>query len=382
MRRLPEQLSAVIKLKRNYYLPIYSNVDSRILEKYISSIDDEEKEELECPSSSPEFCVGTLCSDEEASSCSGEEKFNTEEKLWSSLLNSFLDRPTRPVMLFLSVIFIFLASSAFKVHHLFLKGNSGVRVAFLGNSVQYYNDCPRLVETISSSISKQDSVLRGGSESATLFQEGNGQQFESCHDDPGKPTVTDLFSHSAKWDFVVINDRMKDAILDSHRSRTKQALTQEYAPLIINSGATPIFLATHASPRILRNTSFSVSDYTAAVYEGYADYAATLSPMMDAKHQPRIAPVGNAFAYVFEDKPSMWKKLFHIDEYHPSPHGTYLQACVLHCTMFSNPPPLALPTNITTLWERARFREGLDVDPIPTFDEAIYLFNVASRVAC
>ena len=49
--------------------------------------------------------------------------------------------------------------------------SSGVRVAFIGNSIQYYNDCPRFVANLSSHriILHQDSYLRGGANLSELW---------------------------------------------------------------------------------------------------------------------------------------------------------------------------------------------------------------------
>ena len=268
----------------------------------------------------------------------------------------------------------------------------GVHVAFLGNSVLYYNDCPCLMQTISSNISEQDSVLRGGADLKTLISRGNGEHFESSAEYEycfgiGQPTVAALFN-SSNWDYVVLNDRMKDAISSSHRVRIEKTLAEVYAPMLIKSGATPILLATYAPPHLLSLSSLSLGEYTAKVYDGCAAYAATLSSLLDSDRQPRIAKVGKAFEYVYKDNPTLWQKLFHTDSYHPSPHGTYLQACVLHCTMFLSPPPLALPTNISSLWDHARFMQSTDSeaatipDNMPSYDEALYLFHVASRIAC
>ena len=53
--------------------------------------------------------------------------------------------------------------------------NGGARVAFLGNSIQYYNDCPRFLTNLSNgAISFQDSCLRGGATLVSLWEKGNG----------------------------------------------------------------------------------------------------------------------------------------------------------------------------------------------------------------
>lgn len=273
-----------------------------------------------------------------------------------------------------------------------MESGTGVSIAFLGNSVLYYNDCPRLLENMSSNITQQDSVLRGGADLKKLLRRGNGDHFKMSVNatgapcsDVGQSTVASLFQNK-KWDYVVINDRMQNFTFRQHQSQMEKLLAQRYAPLLISSGATPILIATHTPPRLLAKSSWTISQYVAAVYKGYESYAAALSPLLDQDHQPRIAPVGRAFEYVYNESQTMYEKLFHTDDYHASPYGTYLQACVLHCTIFLTPPPLALPNNISTLWNNARFMQKLDdgeePNELPSYDDAVYLLNVASTIAC
>jgi hypothetical protein len=273
-----------------------------------------------------------------------------------------------------------------------IESDAGVSIAFLGNSVMYYNDCPRLLENISSNITQIDSVLRGGADLKKLLRRGNGDHFKMSWNasgapcsDVGQSSVSSLFKNK-KWDYVVINDRMQNFTCRQHQSQMKQLLAQSYAPLFVTSGATPILVATHSPPRILAKSSLTISEYVAAVYKGYEAYAAALSPMLDENHQPRIAPVGRAFEYIYNNSQTMYGKLFHTDDYHASPYGTYLQACVLHCTIFLTPPPLALPNNISTLWNNARYMQklaqGAAPDEFPSYDDAVYLLNVASSIAC
>lgn len=81
---------------------------------------------------------------------------------------------------------------------------------------------------------------------------------------------------------------------------------------------------------------------------------------------------------------SFWLKLFHIDEVHASPLGSYLQACVVYHTLYGRmpPPEVALRQDMSNLWLHAR-RMQPDThrsNPFPTLEQARYLYNVADRV--
>lgn len=49
-----------------------------------------------------------------------------------------------------------------------------IRVAFVGSSIQYYNDCPRLLETLSDGHIIHNSCFRGASTFARTLHKGNG----------------------------------------------------------------------------------------------------------------------------------------------------------------------------------------------------------------
>lgn len=132
----------------------------------------------------------------------------------------------------------------------------------------------------------------------------------------------------------------------------------------------------------------NVSEFTSRVFEGYRQYAQMLQEQHLRPQKPRIAPVGLAFLVVYEENREMWKKLFYVDGFHPSPHGTYLMGCVLYATLYGNMPgqSLALATKKShdypkTLWKRARKMQTTEhVMPFPTYDEAKYLYHVARKV--
>jgi len=100
---------------------------------------------------------------------------------------------------------------------------------------------------------------------------------------------------------------------------------------------------------------------------------------------PRMAPVGTAYLHVHDEDRALWEELFDpFDNFHPSPIGTFLQGCVLHCVMFGSPPPLpGTEEEIAGLWRNARMmhRVGTGKDRrLPSVGEAEYLWNVAKEL--
>jgi len=80
----------------------------------------------------------------------------------------------------------------------------------------------------------------------------------------------------------------------------------------------------------------------------------------------------------------MWLKLFHIDEVHASPLGSFLQGCVVYHTLYGRMPPIeiALREDMSYLWLHAR-RMQPDThrsNAFPTREQAMYLYEVAAKV--
>ena len=44
---------------------------------------------------------------------------------------------------------------------------------------------------------------------------------------------------------------------------------------------------------------------------------------------PTVAVCNTAYAVVHEERPELWRDLFHTDDFHPSRLGTYLMASVV-----------------------------------------------------
>ena len=296
----------------------------------------------------------------------------------------------------------------------------GARVAFVGNSIQYFNDMPRFLTRLSRQahsqtvvndepygafIGTQDSCFRGGVNLVELWREGNGMLkygFASeaaligCNSDGsntydvGAPTVKDLLTRQ-DWDFVVLNDHTQGPARKDTRDATVDVLTKEYARILSKSRAVPIIIET-ASYRLegINNSHDlgTTEEFQLKVREGVQSYLDAMSWAAPTSSLPRIAPVGTAYLHVRENSFQLWEQLFDsFDNFHPSPKGTFLQSCVIFYTMFSCPPPLPLTVKeMADLWKDARMMnsanrtKGYEVMPLPTVEEANYLCSVAEYI--
>jgi hypothetical protein len=322
-----------------------------------------------------------------------------------------------------------------------------INVAFVGNSMQYFNDFPRFMEVISEDHIVQNSVLHADATIVNLLQSGNGMlekfntdaarigdddstlydygactvhqllfgydrflyyewlylnettiqsDYTGAYDDGLNPCYedADYLSYTSKqfrakppqWDYLVLNDNTRSPGLYESRQESLAKLKSSYSKWLNQTKAIPVFLDTHAYWTSFRNMSglVDVPTFTSLTFEGYRQYAELLGSLLPTKRKPRIAPVGIAFLAVWEDDYDMWKKLFHYDEVHASPHGTFLTGCVMHYTLFGHMPSTshALPESIATLFSRARRMQPTSQHrrAWPTRDEAIYLYNMAKKV--
>ena len=194
------------------------------------------------------------------------------------------------------------------------------------------------------------------------------------------------------WDFVVLNDQTNTPAMSEDREKSEHVLKYVYAPYFNKMKARPVLLMTHAYAYNASvdfdsdydDTWQDVPTFTSALYFGYQRYADTLSQALPKSQAPLIAPAGLAFLTVWEENRDMWEKLFFVDGFHPTPHGTFLIGCVLYATLYQK-MPANIPDDVENLWSRARrMHIGSANDykmPIPTRDEAIYLASIAKRVA-
>jgi len=271
-----------------------------------------------------------------------------------------------------------------------VRKRSKVHVAFVGNSIQYFNDCPRLLEQMLKTHFDevvQDSCLRGGASLASLLNDGNGMQKKFAtlpaersdgSYDIGSATV-ELLLKDRCWDFVVMNDHTQGPTRTKSKELTKKALEQ-YAALLEQSRATTVFLQTAAYrvPNIKKTEDLGdfeeFSDRLQVGYHEYAAYMKTLHPDLAT----RVAPVGEAFRWLHRHKKALWETLYSWDDFHFSPSGTWLEACVLYCTMLHQQPPLYNPN----WWNACRIMQpqGEKPMPLPTDSEALELRRVACLV--
>lgn len=190
-----------------------------------------------------------------------------------------------------------------------------INVLFIGNSLTYGNDLPKMV--------------------AELAKAGNQRPIHHERETPGGCTFEKHWKdgkalakiQSRKWDYVVLQDnsqgplKKRDSMFDHGK---------KFDAEIKKQGAKTILYMTWALQ--------DKPEDQAAISKAYLDLSAEL--------KSQIAPVGNAWEAALRGnkKPA----LHTADKKHPTATGTYLAACVFYATIFGKSPE-GLPGSIGKL---------------------------------
>ena len=294
-------------------------------------------------------------------------------------------------MIYVALVLIIIAgATAAAIRQPAQTQKDNVRIAFVGNSIQYFYDIPRLLtalESIAGTRIAHDCCFRGGASYTSLLAKGSGMARVFPAEDIGAPTVESLLE-GATWDFCVMNDFTTHPARDATREESIITLVERYAPMLTSCGATPILIMTYAyrqhvtSPRT--DDLGSHGEWTRQLRDGLSAHALALGAALPPEHAPRVAPLGTALLSVHDDNPALWTKLFDPDHRHLSAKGAYLLACVLHCTIFWSAPPTdaaLAASGFAPLYENARYLPDVgEYASPPTPEEAAYLRSVADSV--
>ncbi len=182
-----------------------------------------------------------------------------------------------------------------------------LRVLFIGNSFTFYNGGQALIlEQLARSAKKMpppvfDQVCVFGATLEQLWQHSQAL-----------PMI-----RQGSWDYVVLQDYSLAAV----KYREEMALYGGmYSKEIQAIGARPIFFMTWA-----RKDYPDMQDQIAGAYTAVAA----------ANHAP-VAPVGLAWEAALKGRPTL--TLHMKDHRHPTPAGSYLNACVFYSVLFHESP--------------------------------------------
>jgi len=224
------------------------------------------------------------------------------------------------------------------------------RVAFIGNSLTYYNDLPHLVRhllqrnintTIGSGTVEVKACLHGGSSLVRTFSEGSREKdAEHIGGHDMVPTIEELLTDECGFDVVVLQDHTQSPAIDASRTLTKEGLATNYTPLLLqNAGVRPSLTILYQTWAYSNTSSVDevigdFEEYTEKLEEGYNAYQEVLVEQgLDAI----VAPVGRAFQRIKEKDEALWMELYRADYKHPRPPGTFLAGTLISTAIIEHP---------------------------------------------
>ena len=316
-----------------------------------------------------------------------------------------------------------------------------LNVAFIGTAFFYVNDISRVMESISDYHIHQMSVIHPGGSLGSLLATGNGMyqvwqteeadigegyyenyggyrtmyDFGACsvaqllqgydeymdggnaygvyYDDGLNPCLQDniyenyvankLVNESFKWDFVVFADQTKRMAMELARNDTVTVLVDNYAPFLLDSGATPVIVGPHAFMSSKTNMTGlgNIPAFTALIHQGVDAYVEALANELPQSQAPVVCPLHLGFLLVWEEDYDFWQTLFVRDLMHSSLRGTYLFANILYTTLFGHLPDtdVSIPEYMDLLFVDVRKMTG-QYNSEFSREDAAYLRNIARRV--
>lgn len=204
-----------------------------------------------------------------------------------------------------------------------------LNILFIGNSFTFVNDLPKMLETIAADAGVEiaaSSVLKGG---AYLHQ------FADSEHELGKRLAE---TYPAKnWDYIVLQDQS----FNPAGNPDDFMVSAEKLCKAMNGGAKFLFYSTWAyrdNTEKLSKTGMTYKEMLSALTASYRKAADSFGGIR--------VPVGDAFAAVSASYPEI--DLYTPDDYHPSPCGTYLAACLFYTAVTGNfPENLITPDGIS-----------------------------------
>ena len=183
---------------------------------------------------------------------------------------------------------------------------AGLRVLFIGNSYTYVNDLPLLTQRLAALVPDAPAVevakvTVGGATLERHWSEGNAVEA----------------IRQGGWSRVVLQEQSTRPITDREQFfKYARLLDAE----IRKSGARTVFYLTWARQHRPETQQ--------ALTDAYTSIADEFGAM--------VSPVGIAWALAIQGRPTL--ALYHEDQSHPSPSGTYVAACVFYATLLGRSP--------------------------------------------
>lgn len=213
-----------------------------------------------------------------------------------------------------------------------LEEDKMLNILFLGNSLMYYNDMPEIFAQIAKTNGKKVNVRSVTKGSATI------SDFADERTEVGAQAIPLLKEN--KWDLVIIEPSRRISPYENTVKEAELASAKKIQELARAAGGEVLLYS------VWGNNNGNVVEYKAVSPINMAEIATHLmgrKPHTGFMHEVnleiaaalggvKVALVGYAFENCIAKYPDY--NLYHTDERHPSPIGSYLAAAVIYATVF------------------------------------------------
>jgi len=197
--------------------------------------------------------------------------------------------------------------------------NPPLKVLFIGNSMTFFNDLPKMVHDMAESAPvgrpriEVGRVLAGG-KGLRYFWEGG----------TGEGTARAAIA-SGKWDYVVLQDIARPA---PEQIETDITLFHK----AIRSAGSKMLIFAHAPVSEAHNPRYTYPDYLKNCNDIQIEIA--------KKTKVAVAAGGYAWMKYLGPNPTVEQQLdlYNEDKQHPGPKGTYIYACVIYAILTGENP--------------------------------------------
>jgi hypothetical protein len=205
--------------------------------------------------------------------------------------------------------------------------DSGPRILFVGNSLTFMNDLPRIIAELAQA--------RNIHLDYDIYAPG-GYRLSQHAADPGLLKKID----QGDWDFVVLQEQSQLPGLSQEQVQTDvYPFAQKLSQLIkkANPKTQVAFYMTMAKRNGDSQNAAAFPEL--GTYEGAQDRINASYVHMAQENQGLLVPVGLVWENVRKNEPSLG---LYADDTHPNLTGSYLAACVFYAVLF-NDNPIGLP---------------------------------------
>jgi hypothetical protein len=193
-----------------------------------------------------------------------------------------------------------------------------IRILFIGNSYTSAHELPEALKALAEASGTKpplevQQVIVGGAKLQTHWDRGQVL-----------PLIRD-----GKWDFVVLQEQSQTPLMPFGRDELFYPYARKFDGVIRESDAITLFFMTWARPDTPGPQKLWTDSYLRITKELRAE----------------VAPAGMAWEKVLENLPHV--EMFLDPGGHPTPAGTYLNACTFYAVIYDKSPE-GLPASVTT----------------------------------